>query len=423
MADPIVYDIRSPDYLDTESVGREMRRVFDVCAGCRRCLPLCPSFPELFDRIDNNPTEDAEGLTDADMRGVVDLCYQCKLCYNHCPYHPPHRWMIDFPRLMLRSRAARAKKEGVTFQDRVLGMADALGRLGSLFAPLSNWANRMRWNRALMESVLGIHRDRNLPAYHRRTFSKWFRLRRPAVKAGAGGGAVALFATCTVEYNEPAIGQAAVEVLERNGIDVSHPEQRCCGMPFLDGGDLDNALKCARANVASLHRAVKEGRDIVVPGPTCSFTLRNEYPHMLGTEAAKEVAARTFDVCEYLMRRHKEGRLDTAFTAPLGKVAYHLPCHLKAQNLGYKSRDLLSLIPGTTVAMSDRCTGVDGTWGFKKQYFDLSMKVALPLLRDLDEARPDVVATDCPLAGLQIEKGRGGKPLHPIQLVRRAYGD
>lgn len=431
MADPIVYDIRSPEYLDEGAVDKEMRRVFDLCAGCRRCLPLCPSFPDLFERIDGNGTQDAEGLSAADMRNVVDLCYQCKLCYNHCPYHPPHRWMIDFPRLMLRSRASRAKKEGVTFQDRILGMADAIGRLGSMFAPLSNWANKLRLNRVLMESVLGIHRDRNLPAYHRTTFSKWFRRRAapvspaaaPATAPAAPAAKVALFATCSVEFNEPAIGQAAVEVLERNGIDVSMPDQRCCGMPFLDGGDLENALKVARSNVASLHTAVKQGRDIVVPGPTCSFTIKNEYPHMLDTPEAREVAAHTFDICEYLMLRHKEGRLDTRFKAPVGKVAYHLPCHLKAQNIGYKSRDLLALIPGSTVSMAERCSGVDGTWGFKTQYFDLSMKVALPLLREIDEARPDVTASDCPLACMQIEKGRGERPLHPIQIVRRAYGD
>ncbi|HEY3174935.1 MAG TPA: anaerobic glycerol-3-phosphate dehydrogenase subunit C [Candidatus Polarisedimenticolia bacterium] len=421
MADPIVYDIRSPDYLDGRAVEKEMRRVFDVCAGCRRCLPLCPSFPDLFDRIDGNPTQDVEGLTSADMRNVVDLCYQCKLCYNHCPYHPPHRWMLDFPRLMLRSRAARAAKEGVPAQDRILGLADAVGKIGSLLAPLSNWANRFRLNRVLMESTLGIHRDRNLPLFHRRTFSKWFRRKR-AKAAGAAQAKVALFATCSVEYNEPDIGRAAVEVLERNHVDVSLPEQRCCGMPFLDGGDLKKALVNARRNVASLHRAVREGRDIVVPGPTCSFMIRQEYPHMLGTGEAREVAARTFDISEYLMKRHKEGGLDTDFKAPIGKVAYHLPCHLKAQNIGYKSRDLMALVPGTQVEMADHCSGVDGTWGFKKQYFDLSLKVAAPLLEQLDAARADVTASDCPLACMQIEKGRGVRPLHPVQILRKAYG-
>jgi len=425
VADPIVYDIRSPEYLDENAVEKEMRRVFDICHGCRRCLPLCPSFPDLFDRIDNNPTQEVEGLTSLDMRSVVDLCYQCKLCYNHCPYHPPHRWMLDFPRLMLRARASRAAKEGVSFQDRILGMVDTMGRLGSLFAPLSNWVNRIRLNRILVEKVMGIHRDRNLPEYRRQTFSKWFRrrARKGAAAAVAPKGKVAIFATCSVDYNEPGIGRATVEVLERNGIDVSMPAQRCCGMPFLDGGDLKSALELARANVASLVKAVDEGRDIVVPGPTCSFTFKNEYPHMLGTEEAARVAAHTYDICEYLMKLHKEGRLDTSFKAPVGKVAYHLPCHLKAQNIGYKSRDLMALIPGVEVEMVDHCSGIDGTWGFKTEYFDLSLKVAAPLIEKIGAARPDVTASDCPLAGMQIEKGRGAKPLHPIQIVRKAYGD
>ncbi|HKY33805.1 MAG TPA: anaerobic glycerol-3-phosphate dehydrogenase subunit C [Candidatus Polarisedimenticolia bacterium] len=423
MADPIVYDVRSPDYLDEAAVEKELRRVFDACAGCRRCLPLCPAFPDLFQRIDTNATEDVEGLTRLDLRATVDLCYQCKLCYNHCPYHPPHRWMIDFPRLMLRARAARAKKEGVTLQDRILGMADLVGRLGSWLAPLSNWANKVRLNRVLMESVLGIHRDRNLPEYHRTTFSRWFRRRRAAGAGAAPSAKAALFVTCSVEYNEPSIGRAAVEVLERNGIDVSLPDQRCCGMPLLDGGDLEAATDLARRNVASLSRAVREGRDIVVPGPTCSYTLKQEYPHMLGTEEARQVASRTYDVCEYLMLRHKEGKLDTRFESPVGKVAYHLPCHLKAQNIGYKSRDLLALLPGTQVEMADHCSGVDGTWGFKKQYFDLSLKVAAPLIQRIESVRPDVTASDCPLACMQIRKGRGGdRPLHPIEIVRKAYG-
>ncbi|HET6371872.1 MAG TPA: anaerobic glycerol-3-phosphate dehydrogenase subunit C [Candidatus Polarisedimenticolia bacterium] len=425
-ADPIVYDIHGADYLDATAVEKEMRRVFDVCHTCRRCLPLCPSFPDLFQRIDGSATQEVDGLTTADMKSVVDLCYQCKLCYNHCPYHPPHRWMIDFPRLMLRARASRASREGVTLQDRILGMADAVGRFGTLFAPLSNWANKLRPNRVIMESLLGIHRDRNLPLFHRRTFSRWFR-RRPKPAAGGarkeGGARVALFTTCTVEYNEPDIGRACVEVLERNGIEVTLPKQRCCGMPYLDGGDLDAAMACARANVEALSAAVADGLDIVVPGPTCSYTIKNEYPHMVGGPQAAEVASHTFDICEYLMRRHREGKLDTRFAQPVGRVAYHLPCHLKAQNIGYKSRDLLALIPGAEVTMAEGCSGVDGTWGFKKQYFDLSLKVAAPLIEKIESARPQATASDCPLACLQIEKARGEKPLHPIQIVRRAYGD
>src|SRR5262245_54481708 len=183
-----------------------MRRVFDICHGCRRCLPLCPAFPDLFKRIDTSASEDVDGLKEDDLRSVVDLCYQCKLCYNHCPYHPPHRFMLDFPRLMLRARAARGRQEGIPIQDRVLGMTDTLGKLGSATAPLSNSANRSKLNRILMEKLLGIHRDRNLPQYHRETFSKWFRKRRAPAAPAAPSAKAALFATCSVEYNDPDIG-------------------------------------------------------------------------------------------------------------------------------------------------------------------------------------------------------------------------
>ena len=425
MADAIVYDIRGAEYRDEDSVEKEMRRVFDICHTCRRCLPLCPAFPDLFARIDGSPTQEVDGLMRRDLDGVVDLCYQCKLCYNHCPYHPPHRWMVDFPRLMLRARAARAEARGIALQDKVLGMADATGKLGSWLAPLSNWANRLRLNRLVMEAVLGIHRHRNLPRYQRQTFSRWFRKR--ARRAGPPNrqatARVAMFSTCSVEYTETAIGQAAVRVLERNGIDVSLPRQRCCGMPALDGGDLDAAVTAARDNVGWLAAEVAEGRDVVVPGPTCSYMLKHEYPHMLGTDQARAVAGRTFDLSEYLMRRHREGGLDTRFARGAGKVAYHLPCHLKAQNIGYKSRDLLALIPGTQVEMVEGCSGVDGTWGFKKQYFDLSLKVARPILDGIEACRPDATASDCPLACLQIEKARGEKPLHPIQILDNAYAE
>src|SRR3989441_8287775 len=216
-------DIRSAEFWDLSKVEGELRRVADICNGCRRCLPLCPSFKVLFDRLDVEAVDgDAEKLPERDLKEVVDLCYQCKLCYNHCPYTPPHRWQIDFPRLMLRARAAEARRRGVRFQDRMLGATELVGRLGSLTAPLSNWANELAVHRAFMEAVAGIHRDRTLPKFHRETFGKWVaRRRRAAGRAGRSPAPaparVALFATCTVEYHEPAIGRAAVRVLERNG--------------------------------------------------------------------------------------------------------------------------------------------------------------------------------------------------------------
>ena len=414
-------DIRSPEFWDLEKVDAELRRVTDICGGCRRCLPLCPSFKELFSRLDVDDVDgDVLKLPKDDLRTVVDLCYQCKLCFNHCPYTPPHRWEVDFPRLMLRARAARAKRDGVTLQDRFLGNTALVGKLGSLTAPFSNWANHLAVHRAFLQAVVGIHKDRNLPKFHRETFSRWFAKRRPA--RFAPRARVALFATCPVEYNNPAVGRAAVAVLERNRVDVTLPPQRCCGMPYLDGGAISEAKTLIADNVRTLAAAVREGREILVPGPTCSYMLKREYPWLDGSEDAALVAAHTRDLFEYLTGLHGEGKLDVSFSKNPGRVAYHLPCHLKAQNIGTKSADLLRLIPGARVEVIERCSGVDGTWGLKKEYYGLSLKVAEPLLSGIEAARSDVAATDCPLAALQIAQGTGREAKHPVQILAEAYG-
>jgi glycerol-3-phosphate dehydrogenase subunit C len=415
-------DIRNAEFWKQDSVDTELRRIYDICSGCRRCLPLCPSFKVLFDRLDVDAVDgDVERLPVADVRDVVDLCYQCKLCYNHCPYTPPHRWQVDFPRLMLRVRSAEARAKGVTLQDRFLGNTELVGRLGSLTAPLSNWMNKFPPNRALMQAVAGIHKDRKLPLFRRETFSKWFDQRKRQVPTASAEKRVALFATCSVEYNDPATGKAAVAVLEKNGVDVAVPAQRCCGMPYLDGGAVKEAKALIADNAASLARAVREGREIVVPGPTCSYMLKREYPWLDGSEDANLVARHTRDLFEYLAGLHAEGRLDTRFPQPPGKIAYQLPCHLKAQNMGTRSADILRLT-GAEVETIERCSAVDGTWGMKKQYFTLSMKVAEPLFRGIEAAAPDRVATDCPLAALQINQGTGRTAQHPIRILAEAYG-
>jgi Fe-S oxidoreductase len=274
-----------------------------------------------------------------------------------------------------------------------------------------------------MEAVVGIHRARELPRFHRETLSRWFDRRKPPAPARAGmpRARVALFSTCSVEYNDPATGKAAVAVLEHNGVEVSLPAQRCCGMPYLDGGAVKEAKRLIAHNVRSLAEAVRGGREIVVPGPTCSYMLKQEYPWLDGSEDANLVATHTRDLCEYLVGLHAQGRLDTRFPSPPGTVVYQLPCHLKAQNMGTKSADLLRLT-GARVEVAERCTAMDGTWGMKKQYFDLSMKLAEPLFQDIERARPDRVATDCPLAALQIHQGTGAGARHPVRILAEAYG-
>jgi glycerol-3-phosphate dehydrogenase subunit C len=409
----------SPEYGDPAALASEAARVYDVCAGCRRCYNLCPSFNALLDTADERHDGDASTLTPAESERVVDLCFGCNLCYPHCPYTPPHRWNLDFPRLMQRAKVVRARQRGTPLRDRVLGAPERLGRLGSALPGLANRTNRSRVVRWLMEKALGVDRHRRLPRYGPR-FSRW--LRRQSPPAGLGrNGRVALFHTTPVEFNVPETGQAAVRVLWRNGVEVVSPEQVCCGMPALDGGDLDGATRRARRNVESLGRAVAAGCDVVVPGPSCSRMLKQEYPLLVPGEATERVAARVFDLGEWLMRLDADGRLDRRFAGRLGRVAYQVPCHLRVQEIGFKSRDLLALVPDTRVTLLERCTGMDGTWGFKHEFRAESRKVARPLLHELEDLATDVLVSDCPLAALALEEARDRRVYHPVEALLAAY--
>ena len=416
------FDLRDPSFFDEAALDRELVRIFDICHGCRMCFNYCPSFPALFDAIDEHEVKQ-EGETDAlthdEKWKVVDLCYQCKLCYVKCPYTPPHEFNVDFPRLMLRAKATRARREGVTRQDRFLGDPDRTARRSTgTAAALVNWANGQTGLRKIVESTVGIHRDRVLPPFARETFERWFRRRAPV----RSDRAVVLFETCSVGYNYPHIGAAAVQVLEHNGLRVERPPERCCGMPALDGGDLDAAIATARANVEVLLPFVERGLPIVVLGPTCGYTMKQEWPGLVGTEAAQRVAAQTVDVGEFLARERIGGRLRKDFVRAQGKLAYHVPCHLRAQNIGAPFTTLMAMIPETQVEAVERCSAFDGTWGMKREYYELSRKYGKKLSRALADAEAVRLVSDCPLAGLNVTEDLGVTPAHPVEILRDAYG-
>jgi Fe-S oxidoreductase len=417
----------APGFFDRDEVEKELRRVSDICHTCRRCYDLCPSFDVLFRALDRPEVDgEVDRLLPADLEAFSDLCYECRLCTPHCPYYPPHRWGVDVPRLVLRDRASRVKAEGkLPLRDRILASVDALGGISTHLAPLINSVNESRPVRVVLEKTLGIHRDRLLPAYAGESFLDWWKRREGRTKPDPDAPVsdrVALFVTCSLNYNAPDVARAVLAVLEKTGCRVAVPEQRCCGMPFLENGDLDSARECRTRNVASLQPFVEAGYTIVSAGPTCSLTIRQEYP-VLGDEApAAAVAGATQDACEYLMKRHAEKGLSLDFTRSPGRVLYQVPCHLRVQGIGFASRDLLRLIPGAEVHTIERCAGHDGTWSMKTEHFPISMEIGKPLFDEVRGQRPDTIATDCPLAALQIRQGTGRGARHPIQVVADAYG-
>jgi Fe-S oxidoreductase len=427
----VTYDPKHPEYLDEADVRDEMTRVFDLCHGCRRCTSLCSSFPTLFEFIDRHDDQDAGRLTPAQQDEVVDECYQCKLCGVVCPFTPDlHEWAIDFPRLMLRAEAMRHHTKQTRVRTRattaVLGRTDLVGRIGSATSLTNRVANARAGSvvRKLLEKTTGVSSVRLLPPSARQRFSTWFK-KRPKVRIAARHGRVALFPTCLVEYHEPAIGHDMVKVYERNGIECALPDGLgCCGAPFLHSGDVEHFTDLAKKNVAALAAFVRRGREVVVPQPTCGFVLKHDYVDHVGGPDAELVAAHTYDAAEYLMNVHRaEGTaLDIDFTGDVpDNVTYHAPCHLRAQKIGLRSRDLIKLT-GAKVTVVQQCSGTDGMWGLRAENAAASVQIARALGDEIGRRSGDVVAGDCHLANTAIAEQTGVLPVHPLQLVARAYG-
>jgi Fe-S oxidoreductase len=426
-------DWRNPEFYDEARLFAELERVYDICHGCRRCFSLCNAFPTLFDLIDNSESMEVDGVAKRDYWKVVDECYLCDLCYmTKCPYVPPHPFNVDFPHLMLRAKAARFRKGGARARDRLLTNTDLVGRLAGIpvVAQTVNAANRTPALRKALDRTLGVHPDALLPEYHADTLRRRAGRRRPAAAApepaGRTRGRVALFATCYGNYNEPDLGEDLIAVFEHNGIPVHlAPRERCCGMPKLELGDLETVARLKDVNVPVLARLVDEGWDLVAPVPSCVLMFKQELPLLFPDDAeVKKVQQAMFDPFEYLMLRHDHGRLRTDFRQPLGKIAYHAPCHLRVQNLGLKTRDLLALIPDTELTVIERCSGHDGTYAVKSESHAASMKIGRPVVTRVQGAGAAHYASDCPMAGHQIENGLrdGSRPTHPLTLLRRAYG-
>jgi len=425
-------DWKSAGFYNEAQLDKELERIFEICHGCRRCVNLCTAFPTLFDLVDGSKTLEVDGVSKQDYGKVVDQCYLCDMCYmTKCPYVPPHPWNVDFPHLMLRAKAVKFRKGGVRFRDKLLSSTDAMGRLATIpvVVQFVNAANQSGVVRGVMEKTLGVHKNRVLPEYASAKFrgSAHANASFPARDGKNTPGKVAVFSTCYVNYNEPGIGHDLLKVLAHNEVPATLVEKEtCCGMPKLELGDLEAVARSKEANIPVLARLAREGYAILTAVPSCTLMFKQELPLMFPDDPdVKAVAEAMFDPFEYLVLRHKDGLLKTDFRQPLGKVAYHVPCHLRVQNIGQKTRELLEMIPGTRVSTVERCAGHDGTWGVKAEYFENSMKIGRPVFRQMAEPGPDYVSSDCAIAGRHILQGMGetsARKQHPLTLVRIAYG-
>ncbi len=432
-------DWKNAEFYDTGSLFKEMERVFDICHGCRRCVSLCQSFPNLFDLVDATDDGEVHGVKKDDYWKVVDQCYLCDLCYmTKCPYTPPHAWNLDFPHLMLRAKAIKFKKGEVKAGEKFLASTDVHGKFAGIpiVVQTVNAINGTRFARKQMQSTLGVHPQAWMPGLAEQRF-RWGRAMtdwdHPVVNGQRTPGKVAIFATCYVNYNEPGIGEDLLRVLRHNEIPyVIVEKEQCCGMPKLELGDLESVARHKEANMPVLAKYAAEGYAILSAVPSCTLMFKQELPLMFPedpqTQAVKEAM---WDPFEYLMARHKDGLLKTDFKTALGKVSYHIPCHGRVQNIGRKTEEMLKLV-GTKVELKlttvERCSGHAGTYGVKDPTHPVAMKIGKPVFKSMAKDEPDVIGSDCPMAGHHIAQGmdQAGTPAkavqHPLTMLRTAYG-
>ena len=428
-------DWTNPDFYNTEKLEAEMERVFDLCTGCRRCVNLCGSFPALFDLVDATEDGEVAGVAKADYQQVVDQCYLCDVCYmTKCPYTPPHPWNIDFPHLMLRAKAVHFKQGKSSFRDKLLSSTDKLGHFAGIpiVTQAVNAVNNTGVARLMMEGALGVDKKAWIPEYASKTFPQLAKASAayPVKDGQRTPGKVAIYATCYINYNEPGIGQDLIKILDHNQIPYALVDKEaCCGMPKLELGDLESVKENKELNIPKLAKLAREGYAIVTPIPSCTLMFKQELPLMFPDDAdVQAVKEAMWDPFEYLIARSKDGLLKQDFKEELGHVSYHVACHSRVQNVGQKTAEALKLIPGTEVNVVERCSGHSGTWGVKKEFHAMAMKIGRPVFRSMAEESPNYISSDCQLAGHHIAQGMDelGLPktamAHPLTLMAKAYG-
>ena len=428
-------DWKSESFYDQDDLNNELERVFDICHGCRRCVSLCDSFPTLFDLVDESPTMEVDGVDKADYSKVSDQCYLCDLCYmTKCPYTPPHDWNVDFPHLMLRAKAVKFTQKGASLRDKVLTSTDTVGKLATI--PLVditvNALNKNNTFRKALDKGFGVHHQAVVPEYHSKTMRKRVAPLEEksqgieAVAAGETTGKVALYVTCYGNYNSPHLGEDFYHVFQHNSIQIDLvPKEQCCGMPKLELGDLQAVAKLKQANIPLLAKLVDQGYDLIAPIPSCVLMYKQELPLMFpDDEDVLKVQKAFYDPFEYLFLRHKQGALKTDFKESLGDISYQVACHLRVQNIGIKTRDILNLVPDTNVNAIERCSGHDGTYAVKTETHNKSVKIARPVVRKVNDQDAQHFTSDCPMAAAHIGdlSERVDKPEHPMTLLRKAYG-
>jgi glycerol-3-phosphate dehydrogenase subunit C len=439
-----------------DQIELSLERSLDSCIKCNICTAACPvsAVTDLFPGPKYVGPQ-AQRFRKADQPSPdesVDYCSGCRVCNTVCPTG------VRIAELNARARAKIVADRGLPLRNRLIGRSELLGRLGcGPQAPLANLALRNRPLRWAIERAIGIARAAPLPPFSTYSFRSWFKKRPTTTEdrgwkiedGGSTGGGfpssirhppssslsvaddrrrVVYFHGCSTNYYEPWVGIAAVEVLERNGFEVILAEQNCCGLPMLSNGDFDGARRYHERNIVKLLPYVQRGIAVVGTSTSCTLTLKEEAPELLGMHeaGARMLAEQTYDIFEFLRLLHGRGELNTSFKLVERALPYHPPCQLRAHRIGRPALDVLELVPGLELneSVAD-CCGIAGTYGLKREKYQIAMDVGAGLfdfVRAASSADPSPLALcDSETCRWQITHGTGVAAKHPIEILREAY--
>jgi len=426
-------NFQHPDFLNSEKLDAEMRRVFDICHGCRRCFNLCDSFPKLFDMIDSSKNEDVESLSSNQFEPVVDACTLCDMCFmTKCPYVPPHEFDLDFPHLMLRYRNAQKKLNKLAIIPSQLAQIDRNGKVGVMLSTIINWVTSIknRFIRKMLELFTGIDKRVLLPTYNSETFTDYFKKNKEPInlETPTRNRKVVIYSTCFVNFNKKETGVAALKVLKKNGVEVKEAYPGCCGMPFFEQANLSKVVEQAEKVSKDLLKWVDKGYQVITLTASCGLMLKFEWPLLLpNDENIKKLSKSVSDIDEYIVDIAQKEGLAEGLHEIDGGVTVHNACHARAQNMGIKARDMLNFIPNLKMDIVERCAGHGGTFGVMKETHDLALKVGKPTAKQIKNKNNKYMASDCPLAGKHLKQLESDtnisndEALHPIQLMAKSY--
>jgi len=388
---------------------------YDQCLKCNACVVSCPvsnatlNFggpkhlgPELKRLMENQELID-------DPR--IELCTLCGNCDISCPEN------VHVSNLTAQAKAIHAELSGTKFRDKLLSRAELMGKMASVFAPVVNTTMKIKPVRKVMQNVLGIHTERKFPQYRFKNFNRIYKKKTATTERK-----VAYFVGCYATYNAPEVADAFVQVMAHNGIEVAKPNQHCCGIPMLANGQMNQAMKNAKFNVDSLLEYTRQGYDVVLTCTSCTTALKKEYPMFLKVEGAEELAEHVYDADEYLRMLNEQGEMNTNFATMNVKAGYYSPCHMQAQGIGNPAMDILELIPGYEIQdLAAGCCGQCGTFGFKEEKFDLSLRIGAPMQQAVKELDADYTVTECGMCKNQLDQLTTKVVRHPMEILAEAY--